>query len=169
MNFKNLPVWEKLGVIGSIASIIALILWFFPNPNQTPNNRTDQIYKGPDIKRDNGNSKIVIPPRHESPIPPLPSTYRQLSDVSGQTWSFTLDGRDIRVDFYQNNSVRFSDPILGTDGRWNKISRNSIKIETSSRTITGTFTTDGESMNTMVYLPGSSVIETSGLIFRRIH
>lgn len=107
-------------------------------------------------------------PQLKSSIPSFPSTYRPPSNVSGQTWSFTLDGRDIRVDFHQGSYVRFSDPALGADGRWKNIGRNVIKIETPSRTIMGTFTNDGEGMTATVYRPGSSIAEISGLIFRRI-
>jgi hypothetical protein len=108
----------------------------------------------------------IQPPQRKPPT----QQWRPPSDLSGQSWAFIVDTHEVRLDFKDDNTVAFSDPIFGMTGRWTSMGRNYVRIETPSRTIMGVLTTDGEGMTAIVYRQDGqkSVPEANNVIVRRI-
>jgi hypothetical protein len=90
--------------------------------------------------------------RAPPPGQPQPAT----SQLTGQSWTFVLDAHEIRLDFKENETVRFSDPAFGDGGHWKPIGKSAgagavISIETPQRVIFGTQDATGNKMTAMIY------------------
>ena len=86
--------------------------------------------------------------------------YRPPSDLSGEAWAGTIDGREVTLRFGGTNyagDVSVSDPGFGQEGRWHGRGRLYVDIELAGpqRTIMGTMSPDGETMAVTVTIPGS--------------
>ena len=73
--------------------------------------------------------------------------YRPPSDLSGEAWAGTLDGREVTLRFGGTNyasDVSVSDPGFGREGRWHARGRLNVDFELAGpqRTIMGTMGPD---------------------------
>ncbi|MGA7261134.1 MAG: hypothetical protein WBX30_09610 [Stellaceae bacterium] len=86
--------------------------------------------------------------------------YRPPSDLSGEAWAGTIEGREVTLRFGGTSyagDVSVSDPVFGQRGRWRARGRLYVDIELAGpqRTIMGTMGPDGETMAVTVAIPGS--------------
>jgi hypothetical protein len=114
-------------------------------------------------------------PRATVPSPSQPVTngtgqpaYRPPSDLSGEAWAGTIDGREVTLRFGGTNyagDVSVSDPGFGREGRWHARGRLNVDIELAGpqRTIIGTMGPDGETMAVTVNVLGSKDLQYATL------
>jgi hypothetical protein len=91
-------------------------------------------------------------PRAPRPREPLQAT----SQLAGQSWTFVLDAHEIRLDFKEDEAVRFSDPTFGDGGHWTPIGKSAgdgdvVRIETPKRIVFATQDATGDKMTAMIY------------------
>ena len=90
------------------------------------------------------------------------------SDLSGEAWAGTLDGREVTLRFGGTSyagDVSVSDPVFGREGRWHARGRLNVDIELAGpqRTIMGTMGPDGETMAVTVNVLGSKDLQYATL------
>jgi hypothetical protein len=95
-------------------------------------------------------------------------SYRQPSDLSGEAWAGTIEGREVTLRFGGTSfagDVSVSDPVFGQGGRWHARGRLNVDIELDGpqRTIMGTMSPDGEVMAVTVSVPGSKDLRYASL------
>jgi hypothetical protein len=95
-------------------------------------------------------------PRQDAPPPP--PQYRPPSDLSGQTWEFTYNGRDVRVVFGNGGTVTFTPAVFGAPAQWERRGPNVVFIVTPSYTLAGTLSNDARYMGANVGPNGSRVL-----------
>lgn len=99
-------------------------------------------------------------------------TYRPPSDLAGEAWVGTIEGREVTLRFDGTSyagDVSVSDPASGQSGRWHAIGRQYIDIQLAGpqRTIMGTINPDGETMAVTISVPGKKAFQYGTL--QRLH
>jgi hypothetical protein len=88
--------------------------------------------------------------------PPPRQPLQATSQLTGQSWTFVLEAHEIRLDFNENEAVRFSDPMFGDGGHWTTIGKSIgagvvVRIETPQRIVFATQDATGDKMTAMIY------------------
>ena len=100
------------------------------------------------------------------------SIYRAPSDLVGEAWVGTIEGREVTLRFDGTSyagDVSVSDPVFGQAGRWHAMGRQYVDIQLAGpqRTITGTISPDGETMAVTISVPGKKAFQYETL--QRVH